>query len=75
MLSAQISYGAVALSRFGQEDMLRDAPPPPPQGGVTWNFRELGTVSICLNQRKAQLTTGLVLGMLRRQRPHQNHTW
>ena len=28
VLSAQIFCGAVSLSRFGQEDMLRDAPAP-----------------------------------------------
>ena len=56
VVSAQISCSAVALNRFGQEDTLQNAPP---QGVVPWSFRELRTVSICLNRRRAQLSTAI----------------
>ena len=63
VLSARISCGAMDLNRFGQIDTtssdLAGAPGKFPQGEVPWSFRELRTVSICLNRRRAQLTTAI----------------
>ena len=56
VMSARIFCGAAGLNRFGQEDTLRDDRP---ERGVPWSFRELRTVSICLNRSRAQLTTAI----------------